>query len=179
MSKFFFMPLVSIALMAGFLAYLAIVAVGCAVLIFYFAPRYGQTHMTIYILICSLFGSLSVMAVKALGIAIRLTLNGHNQFNKGVTWLFVLAVIVCIIAQMNYLNKALDLFSTAHVSALYFVLFTTFVIVASVILFRDWKDHSAKNVVSQICGLAICFAGMSRLRDPHTGGTKKTHDEVQ
>ena len=134
--------------------------VSCAVLILYFAPRYGQKNLLVYLTICSLFGSLSVMAVKALGIAIRLTVNGDNQFNKGVTWLFVLAVTACIVAQMNYLNKALDLFNAAHVSALYFVFFTTFVIVASVILFKDWKDQSAVNVTSQISGLVVCFAGV-------------------
>ena len=100
------------------------------------------------------------MAVKALGLAIRLTLSGDNQFNKGVTWLFVLAVAGCIVLQMNYLNKALDLFNAAHVSALYFVFFTTFVIVASVILFKDWKDQSGINVASQISGLIVGFAGV-------------------
>ena len=100
------------------------------------------------------------MAIKALGIAIRLTISGHNQFDKVVTWLFVAGGAVCIILQMNYLNKALDLFNAALVSALYFVFFTTFVIVAAVILFRDWKDMSAVDVASQICGLVICFAGV-------------------
>lgn len=144
----------------GFLTYVAIVAVSCAVLFLYVAPRFGRKHAIVYLSICSLFGSLSVMAVKALGLAIRLTLNGHNQFNKPVTWLFVLAVVLCIVIQMNYLNKALDLFNTAHVTSVYYVFFTTYVIVASVILFQDWKDQTAGNVASQICGLVICFAGV-------------------
>ena len=38
--------------------------------------------------------------------------------------------------QMNYLNKALDLFNTAIVSPIYFVMFTTFTILASAILFQ-------------------------------------------
>lgn len=37
---------------------------------------------------------------------------------------------------MNYLNKALDLFNTAIVSPIYYVMFTTFTITASVILFQ-------------------------------------------
>lgn len=37
---------------------------------------------------------------------------------------------------MNYLNKALDLFNTAIVSPIYYVMFTTFTIIASVILFQ-------------------------------------------
>ena len=37
---------------------------------------------------------------------------------------------------MNYLNKALDLFNTAIVSPIYYVMFTVFTISASVILFQ-------------------------------------------
>lgn len=37
---------------------------------------------------------------------------------------------------MNYLNKALDLFNTAIVSPIYYVMFTLLTIIASVIMFQ-------------------------------------------
>ena len=43
---------------------------------------------------------------------------------------------ICVVTQMNYLNKALDLFNTAIVSPIYYVMFTTFTIIASAILFQ-------------------------------------------
>lgn len=43
---------------------------------------------------------------------------------------------VCVVTQMNYLNKALDLFNTAIVSPIYYVMFTTFTIIASAVLFQ-------------------------------------------
>ena len=45
---------------AAFLLYAAIVLAAAFVLIFRFAPQYGQTHIMVYIGICSLVGSLSV-----------------------------------------------------------------------------------------------------------------------
>jgi Magnesium transporter NIPA len=45
-------------------------------------------------------------------------------------------VAVCVITQMNYLNKALDLFNTAIVSPIYYVMFTTLTVTANVILFQ-------------------------------------------
>lgn len=45
-------------------------------------------------------------------------------------------VAVCVVIQMNYLNKALDLFNTAIVSPIYYVMFTVCTILASVILFQ-------------------------------------------
>ena len=50
--------------------------------------------------------------------------------------LWTQVVAVCVVIQMNYLNKALDLFNTAIVSPIYYVMFTTFTITASVILFQ-------------------------------------------
>ena len=144
----------------SFLSYLAIILTASLTLVFYYAPRYGTTHILVYLLICSMLGSLSVMACKAVGIAIRLTLDGDNQLNRLGTWVFVAVLVACITTQMNYLNKALDLFNTARVTPIYYVLFTTFVIVASVILFKDWHGQPAANVVSQICGFLTIFIGI-------------------
>lgn len=48
---------------------------------------------------------LQVMSVKALGIAVKLTLSGINQLIYPQTWAFSMIVAACIITQMNYLNK--------------------------------------------------------------------------
>lgn len=45
------------------------------------------------------------MSVKALGIALKLTLSGMNQLIYPQTWAFTVVVITCVITQMNYLNK--------------------------------------------------------------------------
>jgi magnesium transporter len=45
-------------------------------------------------------------------------------------------VATCIMTQMNYLNKALDLFNTAIVSPVYYVMFTLLTIIASIIMFQ-------------------------------------------
>jgi len=44
----------------AFLSYAAIVLAVTFVLIYYFIPQYGQTHIMVYIGVCSLVGSLSV-----------------------------------------------------------------------------------------------------------------------
>jgi hypothetical protein len=45
-------------------------------------------------------------------------------------------VACCVVTQMNYLNKALDLFNTAIVSPIYYVMFTTLTVAANIILFQ-------------------------------------------
>ncbi|XP_054776749.1 probable magnesium transporter NIPA3 isoform X2 [Prosopis cineraria] len=125
-----------LAMDPAFILYAALVLIAVFILIIYFIPLYGQTHIMVYIGVCSLVGSLSVMSVKALGIALKLTLSGMNQLLYPQTWVFTLVVIICVLTQMNYLNKALDTFNTAVVSPIYYVMFTSLTILASIIMFK-------------------------------------------
>src|SRR5712671_5329922 len=81
-------------------------------MIYAVAPKYGRSHPLVYISICSLVGSVSIMAIKGFGIAVKLTFAGNNQFIYVSTYVFGIVVSLCIIIQMNYFNKALDTFST-------------------------------------------------------------------
>ncbi|XP_073146963.1 probable magnesium transporter NIPA1 [Henckelia pumila] len=143
----------------GFVIYTCTVLSLAAILIYWFVPRYGQTHMVVYIGICSLTGSLTVMGVKAVGIALKLSFSGSNQFIFFETWFFTIYVIIFCIMQLNYLNKALDIFNTAVVSPVYYVMFTTLTILASTIMFKEWDSQNASQIVSEVCGFVTILCG--------------------
>uniref|UniRef100_A0A7N0R8X5 Probable magnesium transporter n=1 Tax=Kalanchoe fedtschenkoi TaxID=63787 RepID=A0A7N0R8X5_KALFE len=143
----------------AFLFYAALVVTAVFILIIHFIPQYGQTHIMVYIGVCSLVGSLSVMSVKALGIAMKLTLSGTNQLFYPQTWAFTIVVFACVVTQMNYLNKALDTFNTAVVSPIYYVMFTSLTIVASVIMFKDWDRQNPTQIVTEMCGFVTILSG--------------------
>ncbi|KAL0799536.1 hypothetical protein Bca101_054711 [Brassica carinata] len=94
-----------LAIEPSFLVYSAVILFAVLVLIFYCEPRYGKTHLIVYVGICSLMGSLTVMSVKAVAIAMKLTFSGMNQFKYFHAWIFILVVTVCCLLQINYLNK--------------------------------------------------------------------------
>ncbi|XXG41393.1 hypothetical protein AAC387_Pa01g1863 [Persea americana] len=149
----------TMATQPAFLLYMGSVMVVVFVLIFHFAPRYGHSNVLIFTGICSLMGSLSVMSVKALGTSLKLTFEGNNQLIYPETWFFLLVVLTCVITQMNYLNKALDTFNTAIVSPIYYVMFTSLTILASIIMFKDWDGQSMGSIASEICGFIIVLSG--------------------
>ena len=62
------------------------------IMIYLVVPKYGRTNPIVYISICSLVGSVSVMAIKGFGIAVKLTLAGKNQFNLFSTYVFMFMV---------------------------------------------------------------------------------------
>lgn len=148
----------SILYFTGFVAYGFIVIIFALVLVFYYGPRFGKTNILVYIAICSLIGSLSVMGCKGLGIVIKQTLHGDSQLTNPVAWGLLFAVLACVMTQMNYLNKALDIFNTSLVTPIYYVMFTTLTIIASAILFREWEVMNSKDTIGAICGfLTIVF----------------------
>ncbi|XXG73570.1 hypothetical protein AAC387_Pa07g2468 [Persea americana] len=152
-----------LATQPAFLLYTASAIAIVLVLMLHCAPRYGQTNIMIYLGICSVIGSLTVMSIKAIGIAIKLTLEGQSQIGYFQTWVFAMVAITCIVTQLNYLNKALDTFNTAVVSPIYYAMFTTLTILASAIMFKDWSGQSASSIASEICGLITVLSGTTVL----------------
>ncbi|XP_074029347.1 magnesium transporter NIPA2 isoform X2 [Leptinotarsa decemlineata] len=129
----------------------------CFTIFCYFGTFHGTKHATVYLMLCSIVGSITVIACKGLGLAIKNIAGGDLQDfqNIWVSLVLLLIVIVCICIQMNYLNKALDLFSTSVVTPIYYVLFTTLTIIASAIVFEEWKNMSDINIVGAICGFFV------------------------
>ena len=134
-------------------------------LVLWVAPRHGKRQVLVYVSICSLVGSLSVVSVKALGIALKLSIEGRPQLHKRETLVFGGSVLLCIATQMNYLNKALDTFGTAIVSSVYYVFFTFCTVTASMIMYKDWENQTATSISWQARLATPCVATPSpRLR---------------
>nr|GLL23904.1 probable magnesium transporter NIPA4 isoform X2 [Ipomoea trifida]GMC81368.1 probable magnesium transporter NIPA4 [Ipomoea batatas] len=148
----------------GFLFYASVVVIAALIIVFCYIPKYGQTHVMCYIGVCSLVGSLSVMSVKAIGIALKLTLSGMNQLIYPQTWAFTLIVV------------ALDTFNTAVVSPIYYVMFTSLTILASVIMFKDWDRQNPTQIVTEMCGFVTILSGtflLHKTKDMAEGNTPR------
>lgn len=127
-----------------FITYVVIVITVSLIIACYIGPRYK--NVLVYITICSAIGSLTVMSCKgkgiihigilklllllithfrlilALGLAIRDTISGRsNDFGGSLPYLLLIISAVFIAVQMNYLNKALDTYSTSIVTPIYYV----------------------------------------------------------
>ena len=84
-------------------------------MIYRVVPTYGPREPIVYLSICSLVGSVSVMAIKVgpdagpvlpsvdrqgFGVALKLTIAGNNQLTHISTYVFAVAVVGCILIQM-------------------------------------------------------------------------------
>ena len=124
------------------------------------APRYGNSNILVYISICSILGAFTVMSCKGLSLGIQEIFNQRPSCSYFYTFLFALIVVSCIIIQINYLNKSLDIFNTAVVTTVYYVLFTLCVMTASALLFKELKNLSAEDIVGCICGFTTIVCAL-------------------
>ncbi|KAK3600022.1 hypothetical protein CHS0354_012692 [Potamilus streckersoni] len=139
----------------AFIAYGCFMVIVAVVFIIVIAPRYGQKNVLVYIIICSTLGSFTVPGCKGLGLAITETIGGRNQFVNWLTYVLFVVTAVCIVVQINFLNKALDTYNTAVVTPIYYVIFTTCAITGSLILFQEWGHMTFENILGGVCGFLV------------------------
>lgn len=158
-------------LSVGFLVYASIAVALSLFLVFYCGPRWGKTNMLVYITICSLIGSLSVVFTQGIGGAIVHSVTVENQFTNWFVYLVLILTLVTLAIEIIYLNKALNIFNTAVVTPTYYVIFTTLTIVSSIVFYRGF-DASPINVVTCVFGFLIICSGVALLQ--HSRSEKQT-----
>ena len=91
------------------------------------------------------------------------------------------SVFLLAFLQINYLNKALDTFNTAVISPVYYVMFTSLTILASMIMFKDWNSQNASQIVTEVCGFITILSGtflLHRTKDMGNAPISKSSPET-
>ncbi|KAG1630937.1 hypothetical protein G6F44_011193 [Rhizopus delemar] len=153
----------TLMLSVGFLIYACIAVAISLFLVFYCGPRWGKTNMLVYISICSLIGSLSVVFTQGIGGAIVHSFAIENQFTNWFVYLVLALTLITLAVEIIYLNKALNLFNTAIVTPTYYVIFTTLSIISSIVFYRGF-DASPVNIVTCVFGFFIICSGVALLQ---------------
>lgn len=162
----------------GYIVFAVLLLVFCLILIFIIAPRYGQRNILVYIIICSVIGSFSVSAVKGLGITIKNFFQGMPVVRHPLPYILSLILALSLSTQVNFLNRALDIFNTSLVFPIYYVFFTTVVVTSSIILFKEWYSMSAVDIVGTLSGFVTIILGVFMLhafKDLDTSQTSLPH----
>jgi hypothetical protein len=92
-----------------------------------------------------------------------LTWHSESQIKHWFFWFLFVFVVVTLLIEINYLNKALELFNTSMVVPVYFCFFTTATMVTSFILYRG-LHAPATNLVSMVLGFLVICVGITILQ---------------
>ncbi|XP_038625221.1 magnesium transporter NIPA3 [Tachyglossus aculeatus] len=144
----------------GFICFALVVVVTSLVLILFVAPRKGQNNILVYVSICSAIGAFSVSSVKGLGIAMKDLLEQKPVYRDPLVFVLLATLVLSVSTQINYLNKALDTFNTSLVTPIYYVGFTSMVLICSIILFKEWHGLGARDVLGTLSGFGTIIGGI-------------------
>ncbi|KAJ8611466.1 hypothetical protein MRB53_037985 [Persea americana] len=92
----------------GFLSYAGVIIIGCVIVAFVVAPKYGKKSMLVYLTICSLIGGLSVVATQGLGSAVIAQIAGKPQFNQWFLYVLLVFVVATLLTEIIFLNVSHD-----------------------------------------------------------------------
>ncbi|PPQ96161.1 hypothetical protein CVT26_004796 [Gymnopilus dilepis] len=147
----------------GFLVWIGLLITAALIIVFYFAPRYGKKSMLWYIFVCSMIGGISVSVTTGLGAAIVQTAMGDNQFKHWFMYFLFGFVAITLLVEVYYLNVALALFNTAMVTPTYYVIFTFFSMVTTIVLFKGLHT-SVTGLLTLIIGFLVICIGITILQ---------------
>lgn len=131
-------------------------------LILWIAPAHGKSNIIVYVAICSLLGSFTIPSSKGLVlVAPDLFAEGPVNSRALVVFLGLLVTLtVSILIQFFFINKALECFSSNIFEAIYYVMFTSTVIFASGLLFKEWTALCVTDSLAMLCSLATVSIGV-------------------
>uniref|UniRef100_A0A158R9T3 Magnesium transporter NIPA2 n=1 Tax=Taenia asiatica TaxID=60517 RepID=A0A158R9T3_TAEAS len=146
----------------GFLTYTIAITVAGVVSIFVIAPKFGTRNPLVFVFISGSIGSLSVMACKGIGLGFKEAIEYGILaiLRQWIFWFFLIGLVFCLTVQLNYLNRALDIFNTSIVTPLLYVFFTAFVLIASTILFKEGSSLSPTDYIGNAVGLVCIVSGI-------------------
>ncbi|KAJ3039103.1 hypothetical protein HDV00_012592 [Rhizophlyctis rosea] len=166
---------------AAFIAYASVNLLLILILMFYLGPRYGDRYPIVPIAICSLSGAFVVAATQGVGAAVvhSVTFPMENQFKDWRIYPLIVFILITGAVQINYLNKALNIYSTAVVTPIYYVCFTSATLLCSAILLRQFAVEDPVKAATAVLGFVVIVGGVSLLFAFSLKETRKAERGVQ
>ncbi|KAL9052251.1 MAG: hypothetical protein Q9162_005508 [Coniocarpon cinnabarinum] len=140
-----------------FLAYFGVTLAAIVVLMF-LSNKYGAKSILIDLGLVGLFGGYTALSTK--GIASLLSYTLWRTLTFPITYGLIAVLASTAILQIKYVNRALQHFDSTRVIPTQFVMFTIFVIVGSVVLYRDFESATAEQGGKFVGGCGLTFLGV-------------------
>jgi len=146
--------------------YLLIVCIFVPLWGFLVVPKHKDKHPIVYLMMCSVIASLTVVASRAFAsILTRWIERGmdYEGFTRLFSWVPFLALVVIVITGVwstAYLQKAMALFPNNKVVPVYYVTFTLSSVSAGAICYFEFDCMTFIQMLLFACGCAVTFVGI-------------------
>jgi len=125
-------------------------------------PRYKDRHVLVYLMLCSVISSVTVVSCRAfMSISTDvLETGGFDQLASPVPFAALSLVIVTAVWSTFYLNQAMMLFRNSEVVPVYFTTFTLASIGAGALVYREFRCLTPASSFAFSTGCLCTFWGV-------------------
>ncbi|KAL9932507.1 hypothetical protein V8E36_008624 [Tilletia maclaganii] len=160
-----------------FLIYMGVVLSLGAVLAALSLTRLGDRFVLLDVGTCAIFGGFTVLSTKGISSMLSAGPSPFALFRYPITYALAFVLASTAVAQITFLNRALQRFDSRQVIPTMFTLFTIMAIVGSAVLYRDFEDMDAHRLINFLFGCGTTFAGVFLLTRRHDEEEGARHHE--
>ena len=157
----------------NFAIYLAWMAVMLLIL-YPLSRKYGEKTVVIYVAMCAVFGSFSIVCAKTFSTMIKNAIEFGVETELLSPWpygVLVMMVVTCFLA-MRYVNTAMMAFGNSQVVPVYFALFTVAGVGAAAFVYHEFQCmETTGKAVAFFLGILVAIVGVFMVS---TGGGNST-----
>ncbi|KAE8624153.1 hypothetical protein XENTR_v10005848 [Xenopus tropicalis] len=129
----------------------------CSLLYFY--KQKNANYMIVILLLVALLGSTTVVSVKAVAGMIIVSIQGSMQLGYPIFYVMFVCMVATAIAQASYLSQASQLYDSALISSVNYIVSTSIAICAGAIFYVDFYGEDVLHLCMFSLGILLAFLG--------------------
>ncbi|XP_055980914.1 NIPA-like protein 2 [Sorex fumeus] len=126
----------------------------------YFHKRKGLKHLALLLSLVSLLASLTVISARAVSGMVTVSVMGKMQLTYPIFYIMLIIMISSCVFQVQFLDQATKLYSTAAVVPANHIFFTTSAITAGIIFYQEFLGAAFLTVFIYLFGCFLSFLGV-------------------
>ncbi|KAG8588197.1 hypothetical protein GDO81_005902 [Engystomops pustulosus] len=142
-----------------FLLYMLVEILAFCSLLYYYKQK-NANYLLIILMLVALLGSTTVIAVKALAGMIIVSIQGTMQLGYPIFYIMFVCMVATSIAQASYLSQASQLYDSALIASVNYILSTTLAISAGAVFYVDFRHEDVLHLCMFALGCLIAFLGV-------------------
>uniref|UniRef100_A0A8C6XEZ5 NIPA like domain containing 2 n=1 Tax=Naja naja TaxID=35670 RepID=A0A8C6XEZ5_NAJNA len=143
-----------------FLIYMIVEIVAFCILL-YFYKRKEAKHIVVLLTMVALLASLTVISVKAVAAMLTFSVKGNMQLTYPIFYLMLILMTSTCIFQVKFLNQAMEIYGSAEVIPLNYVLSTLSSILAGAMFYHEFQGAGFLSSFMSLFGCSLTFIGVS------------------
>ncbi|XP_026546273.1 NIPA-like protein 2 [Notechis scutatus] len=143
-----------------FLIYMIVEIVAFCILL-YFYKRKEAKHIVVLLTMVALLASLTIISVKAVAAMLTFSVKGNMQLTYPIFYLMLILMTSTCIFQVKFLNQAVEIYGSAQVIPLNYVLSTLSSILAGAMFYHEFQGAGFLSSFMSLFGCSLTFIGVS------------------